>query len=283
MSKVAIITDSACDLEAGHLAELGVTMVPLTISIGGGVYRDGVDLTRDEFYRLLAANPENAHTAQPAPGAFAEAYRAALRTADHAVVICLSAGLSGTVESALLAKTGIMPDPDRVTVFDSRAASIGQALMVVGAAERAAAGQGPEEIAAYLEDLRAHLASLFTLDTLEYLVRGGRLGRVQGLVGTLLQIKPLLELDAEGRIVPREKVRGRGKALERLLEIVEQEGRRLEGQRVGISHARAAAEAEAIAAELRKRFKVREVLMGEISATIGTHTGPGCLAVFYQR
>lgn len=283
MPRVAVITDSACDLDREELAARGVVVVPLTVSFGQCLYADGVDLTRDEFYHLLTTSADQARTAQPSPGAYAEVYRYALETAEYVVVICLSAGLSGTCESALLAKAEMLPDPDRIIVFDSRAASIGQALMVLGAAERAAAGQGPRDILGFLEDLRDRLSSVFTLDTLEYLVRGGRLGRIQGFVGTLLNVKPILELDAQGKIVPREKVRGRRQAIERLLEIVHDEGRRLEGQRVGLCHARALGEAEQLAEELRKRFKVKEVLIGEISATIGSHVGPGCLAVFFQR
>ncbi|MGE5599641.1 MAG: DegV family protein [Bacteroidota bacterium] len=284
LPRVAIVTDSACDMDRDTLLGRGVAaVVPLTVTIGREEYRDGVDLTREEFYRLLAASPETARTAQPSPGAFGAAYREALQTAAHVVAITLSSGLSGTYESALLARTGMAGEADRVTVFDSRAASIGQALMVMGAAERAATGGSLAEILAFLEDLRAKLASIFTLDTLDYLVRGGRLSRVQGMVGMLLNIKPLLELDRQGRIVPREKVRGRARAIERLLAIVGEEGAGLAGQRVGISHARAAAEAEAAAEEMRRRFGVGEVAIGEISATIGTHTGPGCLAVFFAR
>lgn len=271
-------------MDRGELLGRGAAaVVPLTVTIGQQQYADGVDLTREEFYRLLAADPETARTAQPSPGAFAAACHEALQAAEHVIIITLSSGLSGTYESALMAKAQLVAEPDRVTVFDSRAASIGQALMAAGALELAAAGGGPDQILSYLEDYRAMLASVFTLDTLEYLVRGGRVSKVQGLVGALLNIKPLLELDREGRITSREKVRGRAKAIERLLEIIEEESADLAGQRVGISHARAAAEAGAMAVEMRRRFGVGEVLIGEISATIGTHTGPGCLAVFFPR
>lgn len=282
MAQVAVITDSACDLGREELVSLGVSAVPLTVSFGQSVYVDGVDLTREEFYHLLVTAKEPARTAQPSPEAFSIAYREALRKADAVVAICLSAGLSGTYESAIMARAG-MPEPDRITVFDSRAASIGQALMVIGAAERAAAGQGMEAIRAFLESFRARLTSVFTLDTLEYLVRGGRLTRVQGLMGALLNIKPILQLDGEGKIVPREKVRGRRQAIERLLEIVASEGHHLAGQRVGICHAQAAVDAAELARRLRERFKVGEVVVGEISAAIGSHVGPGCLSVFFLR
>ena len=282
MSGIAVITDSACDLAPEELGRLGVVAIPLTVSFGQEAFMDGVDLSRDEFYTLLMSSKEPAKTAQPSPGAFAAAYDQVLRTKDQVLVICLSAGLSGTYESAFLARTGAK-DPERITVFDSRAASIGQALMVIEAAERVKAGQSMEAILAYLEDFRDRLASLFTLDTLEYLVRGGRLGRAQGMVGAMLNIKPILQLDRDGRIVPREKVRGRKQAIERLMEIVAGESRNLPGQRVGICHSRAAGEASELARLMKGRFKVGEIVIGEISATIGSHVGPGCLAVFFQR
>ena len=280
--KLAVITDSACDLAQDELAARGVITVPLTVSFGNDVYRDGVDLTRKEFYQLLVSSKEQARTAQPSPGAFESAYDQALTAAERVLVISLSSGLSGTYESALIAKEQ-SPEQSRITIFDSKAASIGQGLMVIGAAERAAAGQDMETVWGFLEHIRGRLASVFTLDTLEYLVRGGRLSRVQGFVGTMLNIKPLLQLDADGKIVPLEKVRGRKQAVERLLEIMAEAGHELAGQRVGICHARAVGEAEELAGRIRGRFKVAEIVIGEISAAIGSHTGPGCLSVFFQR
>ncbi len=281
MPKTIVITDSASDLDRMDCESRGIIMVPMAVTFGQQAYYDGVDLSREEFYKLLTSTKETPRTSQPAPAAFVEAYRQGLERAGHLVVICLSSGLSATYESALLAKEQ-MDAKDRITVIDSRSASMGQGLMAIEAAELAEAGEEPAAVAAHVMEMRHRLAAIFTLDTLEFLVRGGRLNKAEGLVGSLLKIKPILQLNDEGRIVPREKVRGRQQAVKRLLEIMGQEGRDLSGQRVSLSHARSAEEAQELARLMKERFGAREVVLGEISATIGTHVGPGCLAIFFR-
>jgi DegV family protein with EDD domain len=204
--------------------------------------------------------------------------------ADEVIVITLSSGLSGTWESACAAKaTFSAEEQNRIFLVDSRSASTGEGLLVLRAARLAEAGESGAGIAAMLEKERAHLASIFTVDTLENLRKGGRINRIQAFLGTVLEIKPVFELDAAGRIAVREKIRGRRKAVRRLLEIMAEEGKNLAAQVVGIAHGHVAEAAEELAQAIRERFRVREVVTGEISATIGTHTGPGCLAVFFAR
>ncbi|HEY8391386.1 MAG TPA: DegV family protein [Capillibacterium sp.] len=281
MNKVKIITDTACDLTMDYLKAQGIGVVPMTVNFPDRSYRDGFDLTRDEFYCLLSAADKLPTTAQPTPGDFLKEIRTALAAGQEAVVITISSGMSGTYESALLAREQV-EEKEKVAVFDSRTASLGQGLLVIKAQELVAAGSGKEEILTELTKIRARLFSVFTLDTLEYLQKGGRLSRVQAVMGDILNIKPILEVDKEGRIVPREKVRGRRRAIKRLLEIMAAEGRALENQLVTIGHSRCAEEALAFAEELKKLYHIKEVRIGEISSTVGTHTGPGCLVVFFQ-
>ncbi|HHT49016.1 MAG TPA: DegV family protein [Firmicutes bacterium] len=281
MNKVKIITDTACDLTMDYLTAQGIGVVPMTINFPDCSYRDGFDLSRDEFYRLLVAADKLPTTAQPTPGDFLQVLQKVLADGDEAVVITISSAMSGTYESALLAREQV-EQKEKVAVFDSRTASLGQGLLVIKAQELAAAGLGKNEIIKALTKIRTRLCSVFTLDTLEYLQKGGRVNRVQAVMGDVLNIKPILQVDKEGRIVPREKVRGRRRAIKRLLEIMAAEGRELFNQLVTVGHSRCEEEAVAFAEELKKLYNVKEVRIGEISSTVGTHTGPGCLVVFFQ-
>ena len=281
MNKVKIITDTACDLTMEFLTAQGIGVVPMTINFPERSYRDGFDLSRDEFYRLLGASHKLPTTAQPTPGDFLQEIQKALAAGEETVVITISSGMSGTYESALLAREQV-DRKEKIGVFDSRTASLGQGLMVLKAQEMAAAGLGKNEIMRELTKIRSRLCSVFTLDTLEYLQKGGRISRVQAVMGDVLNIKPILEVDKEGRIVPREKARGRRRAIKRLLEIMAAEGRELYNQLVTVGHSRCEEEAVAFAEELKKLYNVKEVRIGEISSTVGTHTGPGCLVVFFQ-
>lgn len=281
MNKVKIITDTACDLTMEFLTAQGIGVVPMTINFPERSYRDGFDLSRDEFYRLLGASHKLPTTAQPTPGDFLQEIQKALAAGEETVVITISSGMSGTYESALLAREQV-DRKEKIGVFDSRTASLGQGLMVLKAQEMAAAGLGKNEIMRELTKIRSRLCSVFTLDTLEYLQKGGRISRVEAVMGDILNIKPILEVDKEGRIVPREKVRGRRRAIKRLLEIMAADGRELYNQLVTIGHSRCEEEALAFAEELKKLYNIKEARIGEISSTVGTHTGPGCLAVFFQ-
>lgn len=281
---IRVITDSACDLPPEFFTTHGIKFASLAVTFPDRTFTDGVDLTRAEFYARLAAGGALPMTAQPSPHAFAGLLREALVEADEVIVITLSSGLSGTWESACAAKaTFSAEEQNRIFLVDSRSASTGEGLLVLRAARLAEAGESGAGIAAMLEKERAHLASIFTVDTLENLRKGGRINRIQAFLGTVLEIKPVFELDAAGRIAVREKIRGRRKAVRRLLEIMAEEGKNLAAQVVGIAHGHVAEAAEELAQAIRERFHVREVVTGEISATIGTHTGPGCLAVFFAR
>lgn len=281
MNKVKIITDTACDLTMDFLAAEGIGVVPMTINFPERSYRDGFDLGREEFYRLLASAEKLPMTAQPTPGDFLQVMQEAVAAGQEVVVITISSGMSGTYESALLAREQI-DEKAQIAVFDSRTASLGQGLLVLKAQEMAAAGKGKNEIIKELTGIRSRLFSVFTLDTLEYLQKGGRVSRARAMVGDVLNIKPILEVNKEGRIVPREKARGRRRAIKRLLEIMAADGRELYKQLITIGHSRCEEEAVAFADELKKLYNVKAIRIGEISSTVGTHTGPGCIAVFFQ-
>lgn len=282
MGKVHIVTDTACDLPVEVLREKGIRVVPMTVNFPDRSYEDGVDLKPEEFYRLLTGGGRIPSTAQPTPQAFFNPLQEITEQGDEAVVITISTGMSGTYESVVLAREELAR-PEAVSIFDSKTASMGEGLIVLAAAEMAEAGKSREEIIGDLESMRSRLSSVFTLETLEYLQKGGRVSKLQAMAGEILNIKVILEVNMEGRIVPREKVRGRQRAVKRLLEIMAAEGRELTAQQVAVSHSQAKEEAAALAREIKDRFGVKNVVVGEITATVGTHVGPGCLALFFQR
>lgn len=284
MSKLQIVTDSACDLTQEVIQSLGIEIVPLPVTFGDTTYRDMVEISREKFYDMLIASERLPSTSQATPQDYIDVIRRSLSYADEVIILTLSSGLSGTYESAELAM-GMLEEEERsrVTVYDTKAASIGQGLLVIEAANRAKSGESREDIVKALEHFTSRLASVFTLNTLEYLEKGGRIGKVQAMMGTVLNVKPILQLDEAGKIAQKEKIRGRSQALARLIDIMAEDGRQLERQVVGICHARALTEAEKMAEEFRRRFLVQDVVIGEMSGTIGTHVGPGCIAIFYQR
>ena len=281
MSTIKVITDSTADLPKDIADQYGITILPMTTSFNGVDYRDGVDLTNAEFYTLLANSPELPHTSQHSPQFLADAYREALADGTPVLAIHLSSGLSGTIQNAFLAKE-LLNNPPGLCVVDSLSASLGQGLLAYRAAEWAQTGLSLEETAAKVTDLRGRMRSGFVVNTLKYLLKGGRVNRLQATVGSVLDIKPILKINQEGLIDQVDKIRGRKAALRRLLTMVEEQGD-LTQQTVAISHALCPEDAEKIKEILLERFGVQKVIVGEIGAVIGTHVGPGTVALFSGR
>ena len=277
MSRIAIVTDSSAYLPADLVARYGIHVMPLKVAFGQTVYRDCVDITEEEFYHKLAKAKELPITSQPSAGEFLAFYQEVARQSQGIVSIHLSGALSGTYNSAMAARH-MLPDVP-IEVIDSHSASMGQGFLALAAARAAAEGQSLAEIAAWTGDLVPRLNVIFVLDTLKYLQKGGRIGGAQALMGSMLAIKPLLHLH-EGRVEPLEKVRSKGKAVQRLVEIMAE---RLQGRpaHIAILHSAIPQEAEALRAEIAARFPCRELLLCGVSPVIGTHTGPGCLGLAF--
>jgi fatty acid kinase fatty acid binding subunit len=280
MPKVGIVTDSTCDMEPADLSTLGVKMVPLTVHFGDRHYRDWIDLRPDEFYSMLAAAPSLPTTSQPSPADFAAAYRElAASGSEEIVVITLSAALSGTYESAMLASKDA---PLPVRVVDGRRASQGTALIVQAAVEARDAGLNAEQIEARAIEVARSSRLFFLLDTLEYLVKGGRAGKATGLAASLLNIKPVLEVNADGIIEPFKKVRGRQQAIAALAAHVAEESHTRGRLKVALLHAHLDGEAEELETALHEAgADVDIAYRGVIGAVIGVYTGPGAVGVAY--
>lgn len=216
MPGIAIVTDSTSDLTPEELVALNAIMVPLNVHFGSEVYRDHLDLTPPEFLAKLASSTEMPRTSQPSPAAFTEAIDRALQTSDQVLVITLSSKLSGTYQSAVLG-AGSSTAPERVHVFDSLSASIGLGMQVRRARALVDEGLGIDQVLERLADERGRYHLIFFADTLEYLQRGGRIGKASQLLGSILKIKPLL-LCQDGEVVPFERTRNRSRAVDGIID-----------------------------------------------------------------
>lgn len=222
MSQPVIVTDSTADLTPEEIQEYGIVVVPLNIHFGSTVYHDGDDLDREGFFERLQESPVRPTTSAPSVPAFVEAYERACRQSDEVISIHLSAKLSDTIRRARQASES-MVGKCRITVIDSQNTSVGLGLLAKAAAGAAAAGQSTGSIQRMLRGMINHIYLVFFVETLDFLERGGRIGKAQALLGTMLNIKPMLMLE-EGELEPLEKVRTRAKALDKLAEFVAEFG-----------------------------------------------------------
>jgi DegV family protein with EDD domain len=277
MPGVRIVTDSASDLDEATCDELGITVVPLTIRFGDKEFVDREELTVDDFYRRLAESPTLPETAAPAPGAFETAYRhVAGEGADAVVCVTLSSGVSATMDSARNAADAVAPDID-VRVVDSRGVSVGEGNKVIAAAEAARDGRAAEEIVAIVDDLAGRTRTIGVLDTLDNLKKGGRIGNAQALLGTLLSIKPIIDISS-GKVEEAGRARTRRKALDALAAKV------LEHPQVedlAVMHGQAP-DLDDFLALLAPRYNRGEIRIGLIGPVVGTHAGPRVMGVSFH-
>lgn len=274
---VTVVTDSTAYLPAELIARRGIRVVPLEVRLGERIGRDGVDIGAAELSAALANRHLDVQTSRPAAAEFVTCYRQALAAGASGVVsVHLSRELSGTWESARLAADEV--GPDRVRVVDSRATGMGLGYAVLAAVDAADAGESGEEVEAAAAEVAARCRMFFSVDTLDRLRRGGRIGTAAAVLGTALGVKPLLHV-SQGRIVPLEKVRTTARAAQRLVELaVKAAG---DGPvDLAVHHLAAAARADEVAARLRERIPwVARLLVSEVGAAIGAHVGPGLLGV----
>ncbi|HLH72660.1 MAG TPA: DegV family protein [Chloroflexota bacterium] len=275
---MAIVTDSTCDLPASVCESLGISVVPLNVRFGEVVYRDGVDLESSQFFKLLANYQELPKTSQPSSGLFEETYASLCAEGKSVVSIHLSSKLSGTLHSAEVARDALRAHC-QIEVIDSRSASLGLGLITMAAAELANAGADQRQIVSMIRRLVPNVHILFFVDTLEYLQKGGRIGRASAFLGTLLNIRPILKLE-DGEVQPVEKVRTKSKAIDRLVEFVE-----LFPQidRVGIIHGGLQNEVEMMLRRIESLCPRERILVERYGPAIGTHAGPGGLGVVVSQ
>ncbi len=279
MSKpVAVITDSTATIPEHLVQEYNITVVPLQVIWGTETYLDGVDITPAEFYRRLRTSKDIPTTSQPSAGAFAEVYRRLHEQGYDILAVLISSKLSGTIASAEQAKE-MVPEA-RVEIVDSLQVAMSLGFQVLAAARAVAEGADLMQAKAVAEQARDRAGVLLLVETLEYLHRGGRIGGAARLFGSMLNIKPILEVQ-NGRVEPVEKVRSRKKALRRLVDLaVDRMGGR-EPVRVAVLHADAEAEAQRLMDMLKEKVTPVEAYITPVSPVVGVHVGPGTVGITY--
>ena len=275
---VRIVTDSCSDLPAGLVERHGITVLPCYVVMGDETYRDGVDISADHFYQQLATTPRLPTTAQPTPADFQQVYAELIGQGDQVVSIHVSGKLSGTLNSANQAKAAIGPDAP-VEIIDSQLASAPLALAVLDAARLVESGLGFEAVAQQVRDSLTLHDAYFMLDTLEYLQKGGRIGKAQAFVGSMLNVRPILRLQ-DGEVLPVERPRNRERARRRLVELV----RGLAPVRqMTVLYSTDQTLAQSTIEELRDMAPEEGIIEARFGPILGVYLGPNALGIAVTR
>lgn len=283
-----IVTDSCCNLLEDMIDDFGIHVLPLTFMVDGEdevyqSYLKGERTDLKQFYTMMREG-KVFKTSLPNLAESEALFRELLGSGRDVLYIAFSSGLSGTYQALSLMAAQLQEEfPERIIhVVDSLAASGGQGLLVWYAVQHARAGKSIDQVRDWLEENKLHLAHWFTVDDLMFLFRGGRVSKTAAWAGTLLNIKPVLHVDDEGHLIPMEKVRGRKKSLNALIDHMEKSANKpISDQMVFITHGDCIEDAEYVAAKIKERFGVKEVVINYVDPVIGAHSGPGTMALFF--
>jgi DegV family protein with EDD domain len=284
MGNVKVFCDSTADIPQHLIEELDVTVIPVKVQVAGESYLDRVTITPAQFYQKMKSTPDLPMTSQPSPVEITEAYREAIEAgAKEILSIHISSKMSGTYQTALLAKSMIEEEyPDvRIEVIDSRAVTYALGVLVVMAARAAKQGRSLAELQELVQRLREEQLLVALVDTLEYLQKGGRIGKASALVGSLLNIKPIISINDEGEIYAIDKARGKNKAQAKAFELLKEKGPSGPVS-AAILHADEKEQADIWLEKIKESFDVKEVVVVDLGPAVGTHAGPGtigCLLV----
>ncbi len=285
MRDYVIITDSTTDLTTELIKELDITVIPMEFNIDGKSYlnySDERDISYKNFYDDLR-NGKSSTTSLINSAAFTELFEPILKNGKDILYIAFSSGLSGTYNSSCIAAQTLSEEyPDsKIYIVDSLSASMGEGLLVYHAANKKNAGMDIDELRDWVEDNKLKLCHWFTVDDLHHLKRGGRLSSAAAIVGTMLSIKPVLHVDNEGHLIPVEKVRGRKLSITSLLKMMEKTVTKPEEQTIFISHGDCIEDAEYLAKLIKEKLNVKDIKINYIGPVIGSHSGPGTVALFF--
>lgn len=276
---IKVITDTMCDVPKDMAERYNIRVMPLTVHFGNESYKDGVEITREEFYSKLEVCEELPTTSQVPPIQFLDAFKEELEKGNDIICINGSGKLSGTYNSAVLAKNQL--ESNRVFVIDSEGVTMGAGMLAIKAARLAEQGM---EIQAIDEEIRASVKRMqyfFVVDTLKYLHKGGRISLSASVLGSILNIKPILNMK-DGKLELIDKARGIKKAISNVFDMIEQNNWSLEGKIVGINHTIAPENAALLEEYLLKEYKVKEIIRGEVGSVVATHAGPGAVAMYFE-
>jgi len=272
---VKIIVDSLCDITGDTIDELGITVVPLYVRFGEEVYRDRIDITTEEFYRRLVQSDVLPTTTQPTPADFLTVYEEAAKETDEILVMTLSHKLSGTNQSALLARDMMNNDKCRIEVIDTLQVAMGFGLLVFKAVEAVKGGANLEQAATAVRSAMQRVNTIVSFDTVKYLAKGGRIGKAQGMVGSLLSVKPILAVK-EGEMHPVTRVRTVKAGMDYLYNYVASVPKI---EALAVEHATTPDQLEELVSRLDKLFPADKIVRANVSPVIGTYAGPHVLAV----
>lgn len=276
---IRIIADSVSDIPNDYQEKYQIEILPLMVNFEEESYRDGVDLQPEEFFLKLKQATKLPTTSQVNPGTFIEAFERVITSGDEAVVILMSSDMSGTYNAAVSAVDYL--GTDKISVIDSRAISFGYGLLVIEAARMALAGASRLEIVTAINDQVPKMVNLFIVDTLEYLQKGGRLSASEAFIGNLLSIKPIITIE-EGKLKSLDKVRGRKKAVKWILDYLEREQIDLSDKTIGFFHADDSKHMEEFMQEILQKHTPKEIICSTVGTVVGTHSGPGCVAISFK-
>lgn len=277
---IRIIADSVSDLPISYREQYQIEILPLMVNFENESFQDGVDLDSETFFVKLKQANKLPTTSQVNPGRFIEAFEKVIAEGNEAVVILMSSEMSGTYNAAVSAVEYL--GTDKISIIDSRSISFGYGLLVIEAARMAKAGNSRADIVSEIKRQTGEMVNLFIVDTLEYLQKGGRLSAGEAFIGNLLSIKPIITIE-DGKLKSLDKVRGRKKAFKWVLDYLEKNQVDLSDKTVGFFHADDAEHMEEFIAEVVEKYKPKELIRSTVGTVVGTHSGPGCVALSYKK
>ncbi|NFU30171.1 DegV family protein [Clostridium botulinum] len=285
MKEYIIMTDSCCDSPSEYIENNHIPYIPLTCNDEGKEYIDnfGQSLPYKQFYEAMIKG-EIPKTSQPSPEAYYKVFKELIDKDKDILYVCVSSGLSGTYNSANIAKNMILDEfrNARIEIVDVLTASLGQGIMVMKAMDMKKNGLTIDEVTSYLEENKLNLNSYMVVNDLIHLKRGGRISTAAALIGTVLNIKPILTLNDEGRVITVRKAKGRKVAIRKLAEIVIERIKNPEEEIVAISHGDSDLDAEKLRERILKEIKVKDIIINYVGPVVGTYGGPGSLNVFFM-
>ncbi|GAB6098527.1 DegV family protein [Halanaerocella petrolearia] len=280
MAKIALVTDSTADLKREQLEEYDIIRIPLQVSIGGKDYKDWVDIGPDKFLEQLDIVDKMPTTSQPPIGEFVQLYERLADDYDAIISLHLSSELSGTVRTARLAAD--MIDDTKIKVVDSGTVTFSLGIMAIEVAKRIKAGANLQEIIKFIDQLQEKVQLYFTVEKLDYLEKGGRIGKAASFLGNLFRIRPLLTLE-EGEVTPYKKIRGEKRLYNSFKQVIEQELSNKEGRKLVVLYGKYQDKADKLKQILIKEFSWQEVEMAQFGSVIGSHVGPTPFGVAFYK
>lgn len=276
MKKVKVLTDSTAYLPQTFIDQYQITVIPLVLIWEGEMYRDGVDITPEEFYTRLANSESLPSTSQPPVMSFKQAFESLVDQGHDVIAILISSQISGTVDTAIQAKQKL--DKGKIEIIDSESSGMAMGLQILEVARAASQGASLAECTSIAEKAKKHSDVIFAVDTLEFLHRGGRIGGAKRFLGSMLNIKPILEMK-DGRIEAVEQVRTQQRATSRLIQLMKNRVNEEKPLRIAVMHSKAPKRARMLLDRAEREFHTEQSNLAELSPVIGTHVGPGTLAL----